>query len=133
MDHIAARTSSNKRTILVVEDEKLMLHLLAKIFLQQGYQVMVASDGEQAIEIYRRWRLKIDIVLLDVGLPKMTGWQVLSKMKQENPEVRVVVATGYLEPEKKVHMSRVGVKDFVTKPYRLDQVIKTIQSVIDGQ
>jgi two-component system, cell cycle sensor histidine kinase and response regulator CckA len=73
----------------------------------------------------------IDIVLLDVGLPKMTGWQVFSKMKQEKLDVRVVIASGYLEPKRKADMTRAGVKEFVNKPYRLDDVVSTIQNVIE--
>jgi two-component system, cell cycle sensor histidine kinase and response regulator CckA len=103
-------------TILIVEDEQLMLRLVEKVLLQHGYQVLVASDGEAAIEVYRRHKLEIDVVLLDVGLPKLTGWDVLLKMKEENSDVRVVIATGFLEPKMKTEMSRVTVKHFVDKP-----------------
>lgn len=65
-----------RRTILVVEDEKLMVRLLEKFLSGQGYQVLVASDGEQAIEAYCRHKSEIDVVLLDVGLPKLSGVNV---------------------------------------------------------
>ena len=119
-------------TILIVEDEQLMLRLVEKVLLQHGYQVLVASDGEEAIEVYRRHKLEIDVVLLDVGLPKLTGWNVLLKMKEENSDVRVVIATGFLEPKMKTEMFRVTVKHFVDKPYMLDEVVETLQSLIDG-
>lgn len=61
MDQIPARSLSNNRTILVVEDEKLMLHLLEKVFLQHGYQVMAVSDGEEAMEVYSCHKSKIDV------------------------------------------------------------------------
>ena len=131
MDQNPASSLSSNRTILVVEDEKLMLRLLEKVFSQKGYQVFAVSDGEEAIEIYSYHGSKIDIVLLDVGLPRMTGWQVFSKMQQENPDVRVVIASGYLEPKRKADMTCAGVKDFVTKPYRLDDVVRTIENVIE--
>jgi two-component system, cell cycle sensor histidine kinase and response regulator CckA len=118
-------------TILIVEDEQLMLRLLEKVLSQHGYRVLVASDGEEAIEVYRRRKLEIDVVLLDVGLPKLTGWNVLLKMKEENPGVRVVIATGFLEPKMKIEMSRVT-KHFVDKPYMLDEVVETLQSLIDA-
>jgi DNA-binding response OmpR family regulator len=132
MDQIAESNLPNNRTILLVEDEKLMLRLLAKVFLQRGYRVLAVSDGEQAIEVYRRQKLAIDVVLLDVGLPKMTGWQVFAKMKVENEDVRVVIASGYLEPKRKAEMSSAGVRDFVTKPYRLDEVVQRIQSLVEN-
>jgi two-component system cell cycle sensor histidine kinase/response regulator CckA len=119
-------------TIFIVEDERLMLRLVEKVLLQHGYQVLVASDGEEAIEVYRRHKLEIDVVLLDVDLPKLTGWDVLLKMKEENPDVRVVIATGFLEPKMKTEMFRVTVKHFVDKPYMLDEVVETLQSLIDA-
>jgi two-component system cell cycle sensor histidine kinase/response regulator CckA len=119
-------------TILIVEDERLMLRLVEKVLLQHGYQVLVASDGEEAIEVYRRHKLEIDVVLLDVDLPKLTGWDVLLKMKEENPDVRVVIATGFLEPKMKTEMFRVTVKHFVDKPYMLDEVVETLQTLIDA-
>ena len=119
-------------TILVVEDEQLMLRLLEKFLSQQGYQVLIASDGEEAVEVYHLHRLEIDVVLLDVGLPKLTGWDVLLKMKEDNPDVRVVIATGYLAPKMKTDMLRIAVKHFVDKPYVLDELVETIQSLIDA-
>jgi YesN/AraC family two-component response regulator len=82
--------------------------------------------------VYRRHKLEIDVVLLDVGLPKLTGWDVLLKMKEENSDVRVVIATGFLEPKMKTEMSRFTVKHFVDKPYMLDEVVETLQSLIDA-
>ena len=119
-------------TILGVEDEQLMLRLLEKFLSQQGYQVLIASDGEEAVEVYHLHRLEIDVVLLDVGLPKLTGWDVLLKMKEDNPDVRVVIATGYLAPKMKTDMLRIAVKHFVDKPYVLDELVETIQSLIDA-
>jgi two-component system, cell cycle sensor histidine kinase and response regulator CckA len=126
------QSRNGRGTVLVVEDEQLMLRLLEKFLSQQGYQVMVASDGEEAIEVYCRHKLEIDVVLLDVGLPKLTGWDVLLRMKEENPDVRVVIATGYLAPQMKTEMLRVAVKHFVDKPYVLDELVETLQGLIDA-
>ena len=67
-----------------------------------------------------------------IGLPKIAGWDVILKMKEENPEVKVVVASGYIEPELKSEMYRAGVKDFVYKPYTLDHVVETLQTLIEN-
>ena len=108
-----------------------MLQLLQKVLSRHGWQVLVASDGEQAIEVYHNEKLRIDVVLLDVGLPKVAGLQVLLKIKTENPDVRVVIASGYLEPKTKNEMLDAGVKHFVNKPYTLDEVVRMVQNVID--
>ena len=118
-------------TVLIVEDEPRMLLLLEEVFSRHGYQVLAASDGEQAIEVYRLYKLRIDVVLLDVGLPKITGWQVFLKMKEENPDVRVVIASGYLDPKIKADMSGAGVKHFVDKPYELDDLLEIVQNLFE--
>jgi CheY-like chemotaxis protein len=122
--------SHNRGTILVVEDEQATLRLLQQVLSQHDYQVLAAADGEQAIEIYRRHKLEIDVVLLDVGLPKIGGWQVLLKMKEENPAVRVVVASGYLAPQVKTDMSLAGVRHFLYKPYELYELVETLRKLL---
>jgi two-component system cell cycle sensor histidine kinase/response regulator CckA len=118
-------------TVLLVEDEKNMLDLLEKILLRHGYQVLAATNGETALDICQRHKETIDAVLLDIGLPKLAGQDVLRKMKQEKPDVKIVIASGYLEPELKSEIDRAGVKNFLQKPYLPNEVIKIFQSVID--
>ena len=120
-------------TILLVEDEKNMLDLLEKTLVRHGYQVLVAADGKKALEIYRHYKQNIDIVLLDTGLPKIGGQDVLLKMKNENPDLKVIITSGYLDPKLKSELERAGVKYFLQKPYMPDEVVKTLQSLIEGE
>jgi len=136
MNYIPEASSSNQkaqaqRTILVVEDERIMLRLLERFLSRQGYQVLLAADGEQAIDGYCRHKTEIDVVLLDVGLPKVSGVDVFRKMKKENPDVRVVVASGYLDARMKTEMYRAGVKAFLDKPYLLPEMLETLRSVTE--
>ena len=136
MNYIPEASSSNRkaqaqRTVLVVEDERIMLRLLERFLSRQGYQVLLAADGEQAIDGYCRHKTEIDVVLLDVGLPKVSGVDVFRKMKKENPEVRVVVASGYLDARMKTEMYRAGVKAFLDKPYLLPEMLETLRSVTE--
>jgi two-component system cell cycle sensor histidine kinase/response regulator CckA len=125
--------SNGRGTILLVEDEKDMLDLLEKILMRHGYQVLRAADGETALDIYRRSKETIDVVLLDIGLPKMAGRDVLLKIKNENPNVKVVVASGYLAPELASELDQTGVKYLLPKPYRPDEVVRTLQSLIERE
>jgi two-component system, cell cycle sensor histidine kinase and response regulator CckA len=122
--------SNGRGTILVVEDEKNMLHLLEKALLKHGYQVLLASDGQMALDIYKRRKDNIDAVLLDIGLPKQAGRDVLRKMKKENPDIKLVVTSGYLEPELKSYINQAGIHHFINKPYWPDDVIRTLQSLM---
>jgi CheY-like chemotaxis protein len=93
MDRIPESRSQEKQdqaraTVLVVDDEPLMLRLLEKFFSRRGYHVLLAADGEQAIEIYCDYKPRIDAVLLDIRLPKTTGEEVFRRLKKRMPPSR---------------------------------------------
>jgi two-component system, cell cycle sensor histidine kinase and response regulator CckA len=129
----AGTTAQGQHTILIVEDERLMLSLLEKFFSEHGYHVLVAADGEQAIELYRCHKRRIEAVLLDVRVPKITGGEVFRRMKKENAAVKVVIASGFLEANIKDQIAFAGVKRFVNKPYVLDELLEVFQNVIDDE
>lgn len=121
------------RTMLIVDDERLMLRLLEKFLPEHGYSVLAASDGEQAIELYRCYKPRIDAVLLDMRLPKTTGEEVFRRMKAENAAVKVVIASGFLAANVKADLTLAGVKRFINKPYVLDELLEVFQDVIENQ
>jgi two-component system, cell cycle sensor histidine kinase and response regulator CckA len=128
----AETTAQDQHTILIVEDEPLMLRLLENFFSEHGYHVLVAADGEQAIELYRCYKRRIEAVLLDVRVPKITGVEVFRLMKKENAAVKVVIASGFLEANMKDQVAFAGVKRFVNKPYVLDELLEVFQNVIEN-
>jgi two-component system, cell cycle sensor histidine kinase and response regulator CckA len=122
---------NHSRTILVVEDESLMRRLLERILCTDDTSVMLAADGQEAIDMYRDHKQEIGVVLLDLGLPKLSGWEVFKNMKQQNPDVCVIVASGYLDPDLKSRMHDAGVQYFIEKPYKLNELLATLQGVIN--
>ena len=131
-DTLPAKSASHRGTVLVVEDEQPMVLLLTNALVKAGYQSIIAMDGEEAIELYRQNRDKIDIVLMDLGLPKVTGADVIRFMKKQDPTTKIIVTTGYLEPELKSELFGAGVKDYIHKPYSVDAVVKTVQSALSS-
>jgi two-component system, cell cycle sensor histidine kinase and response regulator CckA len=129
--HPSEKPINDRATLLIVEDEDLMLRLLEKYFSRHGYDVLVASDGEQAVDVYHDCKGRIDAVLLDSGMPKTGGENVFYKMKYENAALKVVMASGYLDPEQRDALEFAGVTRFVTKPYRLDELLAVFRSVIE--
>jgi CheY-like chemotaxis protein len=115
----------------VVEDDEAMVYLLKKLLPQAGYEMLAASDGAQAIEVYLSHKEKIDVVLLDLGLPKVAGLDVIHNLKRENPDVKIIVATGYLEPELKSEIFRAGVNDCINKPYLVQDVLQKIGTLLE--
>ena len=123
------QSSSNpKATVFVVEDEQPMVRLLRNALTRQGYRVLVAVDGAQAIDTYRRHKDEIDIVLMDLGLPKIAGSEVIRLMKEQDRSIKIIVTTGYLEPELKLELFGTGVKDYIQKPYSVDQILEKLES-----
>jgi DNA-binding response OmpR family regulator len=103
---------------------------LRKTFAKHGYNVLVALDGEEALNLFQEHKHKIDVVLLDIGLPKKAGWEVILTMKEQNPQVSIVVSSGYIDPESKTKMYKAGIRNFVDKPYTPDAVVEILDAVI---
>lgn len=127
------KESPGVKTILVVDDEDLMLRLLKRFLSRHGYQVFVASDGEQALEVYRRFGDQIDAVLLDDHLPLISGEEVFRRMKGENAAVKVVMASGFFDPLVKTELHRAGVKHCVNKPYALNALVEILRNMIEDK
>ncbi|HEX7230973.1 MAG TPA: ATP-binding protein [Candidatus Binatia bacterium] len=124
--------SDQALTILVVEDEVKALNVMSKVLLRQGYKIFKASDGQMALQVFEQHKESIDAVLLDLGLPKITGRDVLRKMKDAKPSVSIVIASGFFEAELEAEIGKAGVAAFLQKPYRPDDVVRTLDSVLRG-
>jgi PAS domain S-box-containing protein len=122
---------NGQKTVLLVEDEEMMVLLLKKTFSKHGYKVLVALDGEEAINLFHDHKHEIDVVLLDMGLPKAAGWDVILKIKEEDARVNVVVSSGYIDPESRTKMHQAGIKDFIDKPYTPNAVVETLDAVLE--
>ena len=121
-----------RESILVIEDEEFLIEFLQNILERKGYKVLVAKDGERAVELYRLYSKDIDLVLSDLGLPRLSGKDVFVRLKQINPNVKLIVASGYIEPEVKLEMTRNGAKDFLQKPYQPISILKSVRRVLDN-
>jgi two-component system, cell cycle sensor histidine kinase and response regulator CckA len=119
-------------TILLVEDEEMLREMLKAILSAKGYQVLTAGDGIEAVELYALHRETIHLVVADVGLPRLAGSEVFLRLKQTNPGVRVILASGFLEPAMKAEMFKAGAKDFIQKPYQPNDFLKSIRKALDS-
>ncbi len=118
-------------TILVVEDEEMLRELVQSMLELKGFRILTASNGLEAIEVFTREKEKIALVLTDLGLPKLGGWEACQQMLRIKPQLQVVVATGYLEPTAKQTMAEGGVREFVPKPYLAEELSVTIRALLD--
>ncbi len=118
-------------SILVVDDELLIRDLLYDFFSGQGWQITVAENGAKALEVLRA--KKVDLVLTDLRMPEMDGMDLTSRVRESYPEMPVVIMTGYPSVESAVAALRSRVADYVTKPFNINELYKTVESHLDKE
>ncbi len=122
----------SKETILVVEDEEMLLELVTGLLQGQGYVVLTAVNGEEALDIYRKRNAEIGLVLTDLGLPKIDGWEAFQRMKEINPAVKVIFASGYIDPTLRSNLMGAGAKGLVQKPYMPEEILNRVRELINS-
>jgi two-component system, cell cycle sensor histidine kinase and response regulator CckA len=123
--------SGGTETILFIEDEYLILKAIRHLLKSYGYNVYVAADGEEGIDVFTRHQDEIALVLSDVGLPKVSGFDVFKKLKEIDPTVKIILASGFFEPDLKSSLQQLGAKGFIQKPYSNDEVLRKIREILD--
>ncbi|MDP9099808.1 MAG: ATP-binding protein [Verrucomicrobiota bacterium] len=121
------------QTILLVEDEEMLRELGVSILESEGFRVLAAKDGVEAVALFETHCDEIGLVVCDLGLPRLGGREAFLKMKQTRPGVRAIVASGYLEPAIRSEMLKAGVIDTIQKPYDFNDLLARIRSIIGPQ
>ncbi|MDP2208537.1 MAG: response regulator, partial [Bacteroidota bacterium] len=125
-----SKKDEGHRTILVIDDEDMLRSLLTEMLTDSGYKVLVASNGLEAIEIYQKQKNEIDLVISDIGMPKMGGEETFKQLKIINPNVKLIFISGFLEIEKKIELENLGICGFVQKPFQAHQLLNLIQQIL---
>ncbi len=118
-------------TILFVEDEEMLIQMVNFLLESKGYNVLCARDGLEAVNIYQSHKQEIALVITDMGLPVLTGSDEFKRLKEINPNVKVVFASGYFEPDIKSELLKDGAKGFIQKPYEPNDILRIIRQVLD--
>jgi two-component system cell cycle sensor histidine kinase/response regulator CckA len=130
-EQLSEEVSGGSDTVLVIEDEEMLRDLLKTILESKGYRVLMARDGEEGLLMFRRDKDKIDVVLSDLGLPKLSGEEIVAYIKQIDPLSKVIIASGFIDPDIRTVLEASGVRDFIQKPYIAKEVLHVIRDVID--
>lgn len=115
---------------MLVDDEDLILTVGKKLLTRIGYDITAISNGEAALEHYEAHRDSIDMVLLDMIMPSMSGGQVYDRLREINPEVKVILCSGYsLDHDAQKILDR-GCNGFLQKPFSLEQLSEKLQALL---
>lgn len=109
-----------RRTVLLVDDEAMLLDVLQCMLETLGYTVIAARDGRSAVEIYRNQHQSIDLVITDMNLPVMNGAEVIAHVRSIRPDCRILVSTGFSESNIIGEVDRLGVSGVIRKPYTME-------------
>ncbi|MFQ8785942.1 MAG: response regulator transcription factor [Clostridia bacterium] len=115
--------------ILVVDDESRIRKLLRDFFTAKGYQILEAEDGEEAIEVFEENRNKIKLILLDVMMPKLDGWSVLRKIRQES-NLPVIMLTARGEEQDELFGFELGVDEYISKPFSPKILVARVEAIL---
>ncbi|MBN2684138.1 MAG: response regulator, partial [Pontiellaceae bacterium] len=120
-------------TVLLVDDEQVLRKMGMNLLHDLGYTVILAEDGQEALEIYRERYNEIDLVIMDMVMPKMPGRESFIQMQKINPEVRVLFSSGFTREQSIEDLLKRGARGFIQKPYRRAEFSQKISSAMQPE
>lgn len=124
---------TGEETLLIVDDELSVADFARSALEEGGYRILQAATGEEALELYLGKSREISLVILDLNMPGMGGEKCLETLRVVDPEVRVLVASGYATKEQAQCIIDLGAAGFIGKPYRIEAILKEVRLAIDGK
>ncbi|MEK7263393.1 MAG: response regulator [Bacteroidota bacterium] len=118
-------------TVLIIEDEELILEFLVTLFQKYGYNVLTAADGEEGLLVFTSNSSIINIVISDYGLPKINGIDLLRLLKAHSPNVKVIISSGNISSVIQHEAEMLGVAEFMHKPYEIEEMLRQVRKVLD--
>ncbi len=119
----------NNITILVIDDESRMRKLIKDFLVQKGYSILEAGDGEEALKIYEESKNQINLILLDVMMPKLDGWSVLRQIRQ-NSKVPIIMLTARGEEQDELFGFELGVDEYISKPFSPKILVARVEALL---
>lgn len=123
----SSRTNMKSHEILIVDDEEFVLEVAKELLQELGNTVYTADSGQQAIKLYNE-NQNISLAIIDRMMPKMDGLQLFNELRNINPDLKIVIASGFKDDKEYQSLKNLGLYDYITKPYRLDDLNRILSS-----
>jgi|GEM_PF-6565281 len=120
----------NGEHLLIVEDEAALQTILREFFTNENYTVSVANDGIQALKIYEKQAESVDVIITDLGLPRMTGQELIRELQKRAPHLPIIATTGYFDPEQEARLKAKGFKHILYKPVDIGEINRVVTQVL---
>ncbi len=128
-EELPERPLEGPETILVVDDEEMIVDVAEKMLKALGYEVFVASSGKQALELYKKNKEKIHLIILDMIMPEMGGGETYDRLKEIDPDIKVLLASGYSIDGRAEEIIERGCDGFIQKPFNMKELSGKIREI----
>ncbi len=118
-------------TVLLVDDEDMIIEIAGELFKELGYKVLIARGGKEAIEIYEKNKERIDIVILDMIMPDMSGSVTYDRIKEIDPDIKVLLSSGYSINGQATEILNRGCNGFIQKPFKVKELSQKLREILD--
>jgi len=126
----SAAIIKGKGTILLIDDEKMILDVGIELLEELGYTVQLAMRGQDAIDVFQRDRGKIDLIIMDMIMPGMSGGETFDRLKKIDPDIKVLLSSGYSINSQAAKILQRGCDGFIQKPFNMNQLAEKVQGIL---
>ncbi len=119
-------------TILLIDDEKMVLDVAQQILVTLGYTVYIADGGQSGLDLYSRHIEEIDLVILDMIMPNLSGRETYDRLKKINPDLKILLSSGYSINGEAQKILDLGCNGFIQKPYNIKQLSAKVREILES-
>jgi DNA-binding response OmpR family regulator len=123
--------SPRQPTVLLVEDDELVSDAVNRILVREGYLVLTAATGHDAIGLLRTPATPIDVIVLDIGLPDVSGTDLCARLREFLPNLPVIVCTGAADPDEVRELRNMGITRFFSKPIPIEELVHGVRDALN--
>jgi|GEM_PF-1173281 len=130
LNHLSAAQTGSGEEILVVDDEAAIRDLLVEVLVKNNYVVTAAENGQRALELFEGKSEGFDLVITDLGLPKLSGTELAKRIHKKRPNQCIIGSTGYIDPDEHTRLASYGFQYILQKPFQLKEVLQIVSGQI---
>ena len=124
-------SSGKGKTILLIDDEELVINISEMMLKKLGYNVLKAHNGHEGIQLFETNKSQIDLIISDLEMPKMNGKEVLDKLREIDPQIKVMLSSGALNDSDKQNVMYKGFNGFLIKPYNINTLYEKMLEILN--
>ena len=120
-----------EKTILLIDDEEIVINISEMMLKRLGYRVLKAHDGNEGLQLFEENKSKIDLIISDLEMPEMNGKEVMDKLRKIDPQIKVILSSGALTNADEKNVVNKGFNGFIKKPYSMNTLCEKMAEIIN--